>query len=193
MLDNLVRQKLSPFAENTATKLIAADIRPNLLTLIGFGTGLVTCLCVGLGWFFPGLVLILLTRGFFVLAGATARVTEITDLGILLDLYAEFFIFAGFAFFFCLAIPESSLAAGFLIFGYLVMGMAYAAHHFALARKNKIQSPQGGLIGKTEVTIFMAACTLYPAGFPALAALFGLLVFTTGILRANAAINLLRN
>jgi phosphatidylglycerophosphate synthase len=193
MLDNIARQKLSPRLGGIAGKLIAANIKPNTLTIAGFAAGNVACLCVALGWFVPGLVFVLLGRAFHVLAGATARATEITDLGILLDVYAEFYIYAAFVFFFSLAIPESALAAAFLIFGYLVMGIAYTAHHFALARKNRIQTPQGGIIGKTEITIFMIVCTLFPAGFPALAGLFGLLVFATGLMRAYAAIRMLKH
>jgi hypothetical protein len=93
-------------------------------------------------------------------------------------------VYGLFVFLFSLGQPQTGTAAAFLLLSYLIMMVAYLGQAALRARDNNLSLPKGGLIGHSEIMIFMVACCVYPTAFPAFCALFGLLCLATAIIRA---------
>lgn len=192
MLDGLLRPHIEPVLNSWAGRVVAGGLTPNKLTLIGFGFGIAAGFAVAMQIYLLGLLLILLNRFFDGLAGAAAKSNGITPLGSYLDIICDFLVMASFVFLFSLGVSSSSLAAAFVIFSYLSMAVAYLAFTTFWTRDNLLATPRGGLVENTEVILFMIVCCIYPAGFPAVGAIFGLLCFTTAAMRVATSIPKLR-
>lgn len=174
MLDQLLAPRISSFADNIADKLAASGLRATTLTFMGLALGLTGCFFVAMQIFIPGLVFILLAKGFDILDAAVARKEEATEKTAFWDEFSDLLLYAAFLFFFALAMPSHALGACFMLFAYGTMVTAYLLH----------KGP-GGLIGHTEMTIFIILCCLFPSLFSGFTAVFGLLCFVTAFLRVR--------
>ncbi len=192
MLDAILKPHLLPHLDKAAEKAAQGGLSANKLTLIAFAIGLTGCFFAAMQIYMLGLIFILLNRALNGIAGALARRAGPTDLGIMLDTLCDFIFFASFVFFFTLSAEGTSLAAAFLLFSYLVMGMTYLSHAAAGATRGNPR-PRGGIIENAEMTAFMILCCVYPAGFAAFAALFGLICLASAVLRFAAALKTLRS
>jgi phosphatidylserine synthase len=193
MIDGLFRQPVNTLMDKWAQRVLQGGLSANKLTLFAFALGLTGCFAAAMQVYPLALLLILINRFLDGLAGAVARRSDVTALGSYLDLLCDFVVFGAFVFLFTLGERGTSLAAAFLLFSYMAMMVAYLAQTTFMTRENPLQTPRGGLVENGEMIVFMVACCLYPPGFAAFAVLFGLMCFTTTVLRVAAAVRTLKS
>ncbi len=200
MLDRHLRPLIDPPLDRLA-RALAPRVGADAVTVGGFLLGCLAILAVMAGQFLLGLVLLLLNRAADGLDGAIARRNGVTDLGGYLDIVLDFIVYSGLVFAMAVADPAANaLAAAFLIFSFMGTGASFLA--FAvMAAKHRLASPEqgtkslyylGGLAEGTETILFLAAMLLWPAGFPALAWLFGAVCWLTTAGRILVAVRQLR-
>jgi phosphatidylglycerophosphate synthase len=182
MLDNLLRTKLSPRLEPWTGRILQGGLTANRLTLIAFALGLAASFAAGMQVYALAFVLILLNRFLAGMAGAVARQVGETRLGGYLSGMLDILFFGIFVFLFSLGASNTALAAAFLLLTYLAMACVGASE------EKRIE----GLVGKTEITLFMLLCCVFPGAFAALAAMFGLVCIVAAMLRVFAAVKMLR-
>ncbi len=192
MLDGLLRKLINPGLDRAGRILAAKGLRADQVTLIGLALGFAAALMIAAG--LPkGLALVLLLAGRLAdgLDGAVARAGSKTDFGGFLDIVADFAFYGMIPFAFAWADPANALAAAFLILSFYINGASFLA--FAvLAEKRGLQtSARGekslyftsGLMEGAETILFLTAFCLWPAAFPPVATLFGILCLITATAR----------
>ena len=192
MLDGFIKPRVAPILDGLAVKVSQSGLGATTLLIIAFVVGFTACFAAGMQLFLPAAVLVLLNRFLSGLSHAVARQTSPTDIMLFLSTFCDFLFYGAFAFFFSLAMPAHSMAAAFLIFSYLAMGMAYLGFSLYAARRGDMNTPNGGIVENAEITIFMIVCCLYPAGFSAFAALFAFLCWATAGWRVMKTLKLLK-
>lgn len=193
MLDAYVKPIVTPYLEKLAPKISASGLTLNKVILAGLLFGLAGCFLVGMQTYAIGIILILTNRLLASTGNAMARAGEANDLSAFLAILGDFVVYAAFAFFFALAMPEHAMAASFLIFAYLVIGMTYWGYAFFAVKRGIYDEPAGGIVGTTEIVLFMILCCLYPPGFSAFAVLFALLCWATAAMQIYSSIKMMRN
>jgi phosphatidylglycerophosphate synthase len=201
VLDARLRRLIDPPLDRLGAPLAARGLSANAVTVAGFAIGL--CAAVAIAWraYLLGLGLLLLNRLCDGLDGAIARRRGLTDLGGFLDIVLDFLIYSAVPFAFALADPAANaLAAAFLIFSFVGTGSSFLAFAIMAARRGiatdlrgrKSLYYLGGLTEGTEtILVFVLAC-LWPALFPWLALIFGLLCWLTTATRIAVAVQMLR-
>ncbi len=192
MLDTIFRASADTIMDKWATRVMQGGLSADKLTLFSLLLGLVAAFAASMQIYPLALLLILLHRFLSALGGAVARQAGITPLGSYLDIVSEFIVCGSFVFLFTLGALGTSLAAAFLLLSYLVMAAAWLAQSVFMAREDRLAVPRGGLVEKSEMTVFMVVCCAYPPAFAAFAALFGLLCFTTAAMRIGSAVRVLK-
>lgn len=172
MLDALLKKPFGGAVDAVASKVAQGGFGANKLTLSALVIGLIGCFAVAMGQFALGLILLLINRLAVALAASVAREDGITARGSYLELLGDGIVFGGFVFFFALAAPQHLMAAGFVLFSYMIL----AASFLGLRLFGQDDAPPS-LVGRTEITIFMALGCLFPAAFSAIALFFGLFVW----------------
>ncbi|PZO88835.1 MAG: hypothetical protein DI626_00745 [Micavibrio aeruginosavorus] len=172
MLDTLLKKPFGGMVDAVASKVAQGGFGANKLTLSALVIGLIGCFAVAMGQFMLGLILLLINRLIVALAASVARENGITARGSYLELLGDAVVFGGFVFFFALAEPQHLMAAAFILFSYMILAAAY----LGLRLFGQDDAP-GSLIGRTEITIFMALGCFFPAAFSAIALFFGLFVW----------------
>ncbi len=173
---------------NFIAKRLSGRMAPDQITLAGLGVGLLAVPLLALECYTMALVVILTNRILDGLDGALARLTQTSDAGGFLDICCDFIFYSAVILGFAFANPaQNALAASFLIFCFIGTGSSFLA--FAImAEKHDIERIQfdskslyylGGLTEGTETLIFYIAICLWPAQFPILATLFGMLCLIT--------------
>lgn len=201
MLDRHLRPLIDPPLQAIADRL-ATRLSADTVTLCGFGLGCLAIVAVMAGQFTAGVILLGLNRVADGLDGAIARRNGVTDLGGYLDIVLDFIVYSGVVFAFAVADPAiNALPAAFLIFSFMGTGASFLA--FAvMAAKHRLESPEqgrkslyylGGLAEGTETILFLAAVLLWPAGFPLLAWLFGVMCWLTTLGRVLIAVRILKD
>lgn len=189
MLDGLFRSPVNLILDTWAGRVRQGGMRANTLTLIAFLLGLIGCVAGAMQIYPLALLLILLNRFLTGLAGAVARQDGITALGSYLDILCDFVFFGSFVFFISLGASDTAIgASAFVLLSYLAMVTAYLGQTTFTARANILDTPRGGLVEKTEMTLFLVISCLYPPAFAAFAILFGLMCLTTAALRMASAV-----
>ena len=183
MLNRIIEPRLTPILGKSAERVRQSGLTSTKLVLIALGLGLTGCLIASLQLFPLAIIFALLNRFVASIAAIMNRDTESNPLAAHLAPVCDYIFFGAFAFFFTLAAPEHSMAAAFLLFSYLAMGMASLSSELMVARLNGQERPKGGFIESLEITIFMIVCCLYPVGFSAFATLFAFLCWVTAIMR----------
>ncbi len=133
------------------------------------GTG---CFLAGMQLYYVGLIFLLISR----IACAGAVLDAATSKRFFTTAVIDILTLSAFAFFFALGQMQSSTAAAFLILSLGVVGLARAGQIF-------LNVSQRHFTGQAETLLFLFACCLYPQGFAAIAALFGILWLVGGILQ----------
>jgi phosphatidylglycerophosphate synthase len=193
MLDGTARKLIDPVLDSVASRIAAAGISANAVTLAGFALGLAAACAIAFGFFALGLVLILASRLADGLDGAVARHAGAqSDFGGYLDIVLDFAIYGAVPFGFVLADPVANAAAGaFLILTFYVNGASFLAYAIMAEKRSLKETPRGakslyfttGLAEATEtIAVFVLAC-LVPAWFAALAWAFGAICLYTALSR----------
>jgi phosphatidylglycerophosphate synthase len=173
MLDrHVVRVCEGPLAR--AAHAVPPRVSANMLTAAGFGAGIAAAGLIAAGLAPWALVFLSHARVADGLDGAVARLRGPTVPGAVLDTALDPIAYAALAVAFAIAMPESALAAAFLLFGFVSM-MTLELSARAVVARDAVLSPP--LIGHTETfVVFAVACAHAPA-FPALAYVFGAACF----------------
>lgn len=191
MLDSFLRPYINPSLDKAAEKISQYNIPANIVTLAGFGVGMVGCFFLAVHSYIFALVFIAASRLLDGLDGAVARRQGPTDFGAYLDLVCDTVFYAAFIFFFVLTEQQHQLAGLFLIFSYIGMNaslIAYAAMAYKRhpdGTTNFFQAP--GLVEGAETLAFMVLACLYPYAFSAIAFLFALTCWVTAVVRSMQA------
>ena len=167
-------------------------IKPDQVTLAGFGLGMLAFFAVWMNAYRTGLVLILLNRIMDGLDGALARQTVKTDAGGFLDICLDFIFYSGVVAGFALARPQhNAVFAVILLLSFMGTGTSFLAFA-ALAQKHDLKSViyphkamyyMGGLTEGTETLVFFVLVCLFPASFPLFAGVFSFLCLVTTVTR----------
>jgi phosphatidylglycerophosphate synthase len=195
MLDSYMRRIVDPPLDRVGSRLAAAGVPADAVTLVGFGVGLLAIPCLAGEWYGVALTAILANRLADGLDGAVARHTSLTDFGGYLDIVCDFIAYSGVAFGFALARAENALPAAFLILSFVGTGSSFLAYAILAAKRGLSNEARGrkslyylgGLTEGTEtIAIFTAFC-LFPDAFPILAYIFGALCWLTTAARVATA------
>jgi phosphatidylglycerophosphate synthase len=201
VLDARLRRLIDPPLDRLGAPLAARGVSANAVTVTGFALGLGAAAAIASRAWLLGLALLLLNRLCDGLDGAIARRRGLSDLGGFLDIVLDFLIYAAVPFAFALADPAANaLAAAFLIFSFVGTGASFLAYAVMAAKRGVATELRGrkslyylgGLTEGTEtIAAFVLAC-LWPALFPWIALVFGLLCWLTTATRIAVAVQTLR-
>lgn len=161
MLDKILGPRLAPMTVPIDSKIMAVVSTPRLL--IGFAVLFFTGCFTAALQFYPLAIVCCLVALYMLSLYQKAGRESLTTLS----------LFGGtgaFIFFFSLGLMHSGIAAAFAILALGLCGMIRMMQQRAGA-------PQKDFSGYSEITIFILLCCLFPAGFPGIAALFGILWF----------------
>ena len=192
MLDPLLRPVMDPWLDRLGARVARTGVSADAVTLAGLVLGLAAAALIALGLFLPALALLVVSRLADGLDGAVARATARTDFGGYLDIVADFAFYGTVPLAFVVLDPGANGRAGafliatFYVNGASFLGFAVLAERYRLtseARGLKNLYFSGGLLEGTETIAFFVALCLFPAAFPALAAIFGALCLVTAATR----------
>lgn len=128
VMDETVRRALRGGLTPLARAVGAAGLRPWHLTLLGLALGLGAAVAVGLGRWWLGLGLWLVSRLADGLDGVLARLDgDASDAGGFLDIMADFAVYGGFVLGVAVALPGARVACAALLVGYYLNGSAFLA------------------------------------------------------------------
>ena len=201
MLDARLRRLIDSPLDRLAAPLASRGLSANAVTVVGFLIGLGAAAAIAGRAYLLGLGLLLLNRLLDGLDGAVARRRGLTDLGGFLDIVLDFLIYSAVPFAFALADPgANALAAAFLIFSFVGTGSSFLAFAIMAAKRGiatdlrgqKSLYYLGGLTEGTETILMFVLACLWPAWFPWIALVFGLLCWLTTATRIAIAAQLLR-
>jgi phosphatidylglycerophosphate synthase len=201
VLDARLRRLIDPPLDRMSAPLVARGISANAVTVAGFAVGLGAAAAIAGRAYLLGLVLLLLNRLCDGLDGAVARRRGLTDLGGFLDIVLDFLIYSAVPFAFALADPAANApAAAFLIFSFMGTGSTFLAYAIMAAKRGigtelrgrKSLYYLGGLTEGTETILAFVLACLWPALFPRIALIFGLLCWLTTATRIAIAVRTLR-
>jgi phosphatidylglycerophosphate synthase len=192
MIDARLLPILHRLYAGPAKALAARGVTADMLTLGGFGLGVLVLPALAMGWCGVALFMILLNRLADGLDGAVARVNGPTDRGAFLDIALDFKFYALVPLGFALMDPtRNALAAAALIAAFIGTGSSFLAFA-SVAAKRGLMSEQyprkgiyylGGLTEGTEtITVFVAMC-LWPQAFWWLAWVYAAACMLTTALR----------
>lgn len=197
MLDGWVRKKIDPVLNRSAKLAAGIGFTPNMITVSSCVVGLIAAASIASNYYWPGLVLLLISRLGDGLDGAVARITGKTDLGGYLDIVLDFAFYGAIPMGFILANPaENAIPGAVLILSFYINGSSFLAYAVIAEKRDLETDARGaksiyfttGLAEATEtIGVFVAMC-LFPAWFPLLAWVFAAIcVYTTFARIAQAA------
>ncbi|MBI1417295.1 MAG: CDP-alcohol phosphatidyltransferase family protein [Limimaricola sp.] len=196
MFDAALRKMIDPPLNRLGRLLAARGAGADEITVLGLGFGVLTALCIAVGW--PHLALLPLAGSRLMdgLDGAVARATRKTDFGGYLDIASDFLFYGLVPMGFVWADPAGNGAAGaFLLASFYFNGASFLGYAILAEKRGLETSAQGaktlyysaGLLEGSETIAFFVAICLFPGAFSALSWLFGLLCVATATLRILAA------
>lgn len=192
MLDGWARARIDPALNRAGRRLAKFGVTANAVTVLAFVIGLAAFIAIACGFYWLGLVLILVSRLGDGLDGMVARHTQKTDFGGYLDIVLDFAFYGLVPLGFVLADPAgNALAGSVLILSFYVNGASFLAYAVMAEKRGLTTEARGekslffttGLAEATETIAFFAAFCLFPAWFPALALVFAVLCFYTALSR----------
>lgn len=196
MLDRYARRLIDPPLNAVGSRIAAAGLSANDVTLVGLGLGLASAGLIAVGLTGLALALLLLSRIADGLDGAVARATTSTDFGGYLDITADFLFYGAVPFAFVVMDPgQNAIAGAFLLLSFYFNGSSFLGFAILAEKHDMDTAAQGqkslyysnGILEGTETILFFVLICLFPAWFAPLAWMFGALCFATAILRIYAA------
>jgi phosphatidylglycerophosphate synthase len=196
MLDGLVRRLIDPPLDRAGEALARWKVPADLLTLLGFVTGLLAAAAIALEHDRMALVLLVPSRVLDGLDGATARASTRTDRGGFLDIVFDFAFYGAIPLAFAVRDPgTNALAAAVLLFSFYVNGASFLAFAAVAARRGLESDIRGvksiyftaGLAEGTETILVIVLMVLLPAWFPILAYGFAGVTLMSAVARVTLA------
>lgn len=201
MFDAALRRVIDPPLDAAGRRLARVGISANAVTVAGFVIGLAAVPALAAERYDIALALIIANRLADGLDGAVARVTGPSDLGGYLDIVLDFIFYSAVVFGVALGRPEEAVFAAFLIFSFIGTGASFLAYAIIAAKRGVTTEARGRksifyLGGLTEgaetIACFVAIC-LFPAWFPWIAAIFGVMCWLTTASRIAQAVDAFRD
>lgn len=197
MFDARLRPLIDPPLAKIAGRLVTWGIGANQVTVAGFVLGMGSVALIAQGQFVAGLAVLVLSRLCDGLDGAVARKTKLSDVGGFLDITLDFIFYASVVLGFALADPQANaLAAAFLAVSFMGPASTFLAYAIFAAKHNVTTEIRGAkslyyLGGLTEgaetISTFVLMC-LFPAWFPVIATIYGIMCWITAGTRIYAAV-----
>lgn len=195
MLDAVLRPVINPPLAVLARGFVAAGVKADHVTWAGFGLGMAGAVLLAVQLYIPALVLICLNRLADGLDGAIARQTKLTDYGGFIDIALDFIFYSAVVLGMALGRPDEALYGAFLLwcfFGPATTFLAYAifaAKHGITTELRGAKSLYylGGLSEGTETFLTFILFCLFPAWFPVVCIIYGLMCLITAGTRIYAA------
>lgn len=179
---------------------IDAGLTANGATALGFAVGMGAAALAAGQLYWAALGVLLISRFLDGLDGAIARQTQLTDLGGYLDITLDFIFYASMVFAFALADPAANaLAAAFLTMSFMAPAATFLAYAI-FAQKHGITTDirgakslyyLGGLTEGFETILALCLMCAFPAWFPVIAVVYGLMCWITGGTRIAVAMQTL--
>ena len=196
MFDTSIRRHIDPLLSRLAGYLVRRDITADMVSLFGFGLGILSFFSIFFHFYLLGLFLLLLSRLCDGLDGAVARQTKQTDFGGFLDIVLDFAFYGMIPLAFILSdVENNGIAGSILLLSFYINGAGFLTYALMVEKRGIDESDYGDKsifysVGLTEATetigIFILFC-LFPQWFSLLAIIFALLVFYTTIMRFRSA------
>lgn len=193
MLDAAVRARLAPALDNVAGSLDVRGVSPGAVTGVGLGIGVGACVAAALSAWPLALVLWLVNRTLDGLDGALARRRGATDLGGLLDFFADFVVYGGFVVGVAIAVPDARVACAALLAAYLLNNVALLSFASLVERRRWAYGDERslrltpGLAEGTETILTYTAFCLLPGEADIIAWAFTAMVLVTAVQRLVVA------
>ena len=195
MFDRYAMKMLKPTINRAAQEIKNKGYTADQVTLAGFGLGLLSALCVALGFYAFAILPLLVSRACDGLDGAVARTGVATDRGAFLDIGFDFLFYAAIPLAFGVANPETNaLAAATLLAAFIGTSSSFLAYAI-IAEKRGLKSTAypsksfyylGGLTEGTEtIACFLAMC-FWPQHFVGIAYFYAALCAATTATRLLA-------
>jgi phosphatidylglycerophosphate synthase len=192
MLDRYLLELQNRALQPLASRMAAAGVRADAVTIVGFCIGVVSCALIAREHYVAALALFLLNRLCDGLDGAIARQTRPTDRGAFLDIAFDFLIYGLFPLGFALARPgANAVAASLLLASFMGTGSSFLAFAVIAAKRGIVASefPRkgvyylGGLTEGAETILAFGVMCVWPDWFPVIAAIFAGLALVTTVMR----------
>jgi phosphatidylglycerophosphate synthase len=196
MFDARLRPLIDPPLNRLGAMVARFGVSANQVTLIGLMFGLLAAVFISFDHSWIALMPLLLSRLADGLDGAVARQTGGSDFGGFLDITCDFAFYGAVPLGFVLLDPSGNGAAGaFLLTSFYINGGSFLGYA-VLAEKHGMKSSArgqkalyftGGLLEGGETIAFFVLLCLFPAGFAAMAWIFGGLCLLTAASRVLLA------
>jgi len=192
MLDGWARTRIDPALDRAGRGIARLGVTANTVTVAAFLVGVAAFAAISLEAYLAGLLLLLASRLGDGLDGAVARHSARTDFGGFLDIVLDFAFYGLIPLGFVMAdLAANATAGAVLILSFYVNGASFLAYAVMAEKRGLSSDARGqkslsfttGLAEATETIAFFAAFCLFPAWFPALAAIFAALCFYTALSR----------
>lgn len=200
MFDASIRPHINRPLAVAAKHAVDFGLTANGATALGFAMGMAAAGLVAAQLYWAALGVLLVSRFLDGLDGAIARQTQLTDLGGYLDITLDFIFYASMVFAFALADPAANaLAAAFLTTSFMAPAATFLAYAI-FAQKHGITTDirgakslyyLGGLTEGFETILTLCLMCAFPAWFPIIAVVYGLMCWITGGTRIAVAMQTL--
>jgi phosphatidylglycerophosphate synthase len=196
MFDRHLLGLTKPVVDAAARLALRYEIKPDQITLTGFGLGLLSALVIAIGFPAWALIFLIASRLCDGLDGAVARLSSSqTHRGAFLDIALDFIFYASIPLGFAIRNPtHNALPAAVLLFAFVGTGTSFLAYAI-MAEKQGLKSTAyptksiyylGGLTEGAETLAAFVAMCLWPEWFPLIAYVYAALCAVTTAMRIYA-------
>ena len=195
MLDSRIRPYIDLFTNSIGPRFAHMGITANMVTVIGFGLGVLAFAAITQEMFVAAFILIALNRIGDGIDGAIARHEGISDFGGYLDIVLDFIFYALIPLGFAIQNPENAIAAAVLIVSFVGTGSSFLAYAIIAEKRGmstEIRGKKslyylGGLTEGTETIAVLLAMCVWPEFFSIFAYIFAILCGVTTVTRITWA------
>ena len=195
MLDSRIRPYIDLFTNSIGPRLARMGMSANMVTVLGFGLGVLAFAAITQEMFVAAFILIALNRIGDGIDGAIARHEGMSDFGGYLDIVLDFIFYALIPLGFAIQNPENALAAAVLIVSFVGTGSSFLAYAIIAEKRGmstEIRGKKslyylGGLTEGTETIAVLLAICVWPEFFSIFAYIFAILCGVTTVTRITWA------
>ena len=195
MLDSRIRPYIDLFTNSIGPRFAHMGITANMVTVIGFGLGVLAFAAITQEMFVAAFILIALNRIGDGIDGAIARHEGMSDFGGYLDIVLDFIFYALIPLGFAIQNPENAIAAAVLIVSFVGTGSSFLAYAIIAEKRGmstEIRGKKslyylGGLTEGTETIAVLLAMCVWPEFFSIFAYIFAILCGVTTVTRITWA------
>ena len=195
MLDSRIRPYIDLFTNSIGPRFAHMGITANMVTVLGFGLGVLAFAVITQEMFVAAFILIALNRIGDGIDGAIARHEGMNDFGGYLDIVLDFIFYALIPLGFAIQNPENAIAAAVLIVSFVGTGSSFLAYAIIAEKRGmstEIRGKKslyylGGLTEGTETIAVLLAMCVWPEFFSIFAYIFAILCGVTTVTRITWA------